>query len=154
MVQITFAKNDYISLISEFENKNFFNEAYSKDVLSDMLSDNYILFNNLNIFSLCDNDELIGYIIFSITEDFTDILKIFVRENDRRKHYASMLIDKIINLAKRYHSKKIMVEVRSKNYNAINFYKSNLFSQISIRKNYYKNPIDDALIFERIYKYD
>ena len=60
-----------------------------------------------------------------------------------------MLLNKVIDIAKRYNSKKIMIEVRSKNSVAINFYKKNKFEQISIRKDYYKNPSDDALIFER-----
>ena len=79
----------------------------------------------------------------------TDIYKIFIRDNDKRKGYATDLLNKVIEIAKRYNSKKIMIEVRSKNINAINFYKKNGFEQISIRKDYYKNPVDDALIFER-----
>ena len=42
-----------------------------------------------------------------------------------------------------------MVEVRSKNSQAIEFYKKNGFEKISIRNSYYKNPNDDALILER-----
>ena len=60
-----------------------------------------------------------------------------------------MLLNKVIDIAKRYNSKKIMIEVRSKNSPAINFYKKNGFNQISERKEYYKNPLDDALILER-----
>ena len=42
-----------------------------------------------------------------------------------------------------------MIEVRSENSVAIKFYEKNGFSNISIRKLYYKDPIDDALIYER-----
>lgn len=149
MVKVNFAKNEHLSLISEFENDNFNNEAYSYDMLFDMLKDNYILKNNDNIFEVSNDDELIGYIIFHVSDDFTDIYKIFIRDNDKHKGYATMLLNKVIDISKRYNSKKLMVEVRSKNSIAISFYTKNSFQRISVRKDYYKNPNDDAIIMER-----
>ena len=149
MITINFAKTEHLNLISEFEINEFHDEAYSFDTLSDIMKDNYLLKNNDNIFEISNEDDLIGYIIFHITEDFTDIYKIFIRDNDKRKGYATDLLNKVIELAKRYNSKKIMIEVRSKNVSAINFYIKNGFEKISVRKDYYKNPVDDALIFER-----
>lgn len=149
MVNVNFAKNEHLDLISEFENMYFKSEAYSFDMLKEMLKDNYLLKNNDNIFEISNDEDLIGYIIFHVSEDFTDIYKIFIRDSDKRKGYASMLINKVIEIAKRYNSKKLMVEVRSKNEVAINFYIKNEFTRISTRYNYYKNPTDDALILER-----
>lgn len=149
MVNVNFAKKEHIVLISEFENNYFHDEAYSLGTLEKMLEDNYILKNNDNIFEISSDDELIGYIIFHVSDDFTDIYKIFVRDGDKRKGYATLLLDKVVDIAKRYNSKKIMVEVRSKNNSAIEFYIKNGFNRISERNNYYKNPSDDALIFER-----
>ena len=149
MLTINFAKTEHLKLISEFELNEFRDEAYSFDTLTDMMKDNYLLKNNENIFEISNEEDLIGYIIFHISEDFTDIYKIFIRDNDKRKGYATDLLNKVIEIAKRYNSKKIMIEVRSKNTNAINFYKKNGFEQISVRKDYYKNPTDDALIYGR-----
>ena len=149
MVNVNFAKNEHLDLISEFENMYFKSEAYSFDMLKEMLKDNYLLKNNDNIFEISNDEDLIGYIIFHVSEDFTDIYKIFIRDSDKRKGYASMLINKVIEIAKRYNSKKLMVEVRSKNEVAINFYLKNEFTRISTRNNYYKNPTEDALILER-----
>ena len=150
MVNINLAQNKYIDLISEFESANFNAEAYSKNAIIEILEDNHLLKNNTNIFTITDDDDLLGYIIFSINEDFTDIYKIFIREHDRQKGYATKLIDTVLSLAKRYNSKKIMIEVRSKNNIAIDFYIKNGFKKISVRKSYYKNPDDDAIIYERI----
>ena len=149
MVNVNFAKSEHIDIIADFEKNNFFNEAYSLETLSEIMKDNYLLKNNDNIFEISNDDDLIGYIIFHISEDFTDIYKIFIRDNDKNKGYGTMLINKVVEMSNRYHSKKIMIEVRSKNQIAINFYNKNNFNQISIRNNYYSNPIDDALIFER-----
>ena len=149
MVKVNFAKKEHLELISEFENANFYAEAYSYELLNEMFKDNYLLKNNDNIFEISDDEDLIGYIIFHISEDFTDIYKIFIRESDKRKGYATMLLDKVVEISNRYNSKKIMVEVRSNNKTAISFYKKNKFDEISIRQGYYKNPKDDAIIFER-----
>lgn len=149
MVKVNFAKNEHLSLISEFEKDNFNSESYSHDMLSEMLKDNYILKDNDNIFEVANEDELIGYIIFHVSDDFTDIYKIFIRENDRCKGYATMLLNKVIEISKKYNSNKIMIEVRSNNNAAINFYIKNDFQKISVRKDYYKNPNDDAIILER-----
>lgn len=149
MISINFAKTEHLKLISEFEIIEFHDEAYSFDTLTDMMKDNYLLKNNDNIFEISNDDDLIGYVIFHVSDDFTDIYKIFVRDNDKRKGYATLLLNKVIEIAKRYNSKKIMIEVRSKNSSATSFYKKNGFNQISVRKDYYKNPNDDALILER-----
>ena len=149
MITINFAKTEHLQLISEFEFAEFHDEAYSYDVLIEMMKDNYLLKNNDNIFEISNEEDLIGYIIFHVSDDFTDIYKIFIRDNDKQKGYATLLLNKVIDIAKRYNSKKIMIEVRAKNNAAINFYKKNDFEQISIRKDYYKNPNDDAFIFER-----
>lgn len=150
MVNISFAKTEHIDLISEFEKEYFNSEAYSKETILDIMKDNYILKNNTNIFVITDNEELVGYIIFHISDDFTDIYKIFIRDKDRRSGYGHLLIEQILNLCKRYNSKKIMVEVRKNNIFAINFYEKNNFKLISERLNYYNDPKDDALIYERI----
>lgn len=149
MVNVNFAKKEHIVLISEFEKNYFHDEAYSLETLEKMHEDNYLLKNNDNIFEVSSEEELIGYIIFHVSDDFTDIYKIFIREGDKRKGYATMLLNKVIDISRRYNSKKLMVEVRSKNSTAIEFYNKNGFEKISIRNSYYKNPNDDALILER-----
>ena len=47
---------------------------------------------------------------------------------------------------------KIILEVASRNESAIELYKRFLFNIDGIRKNYYKDPPDDALLMSRIIK--
>lgn len=149
MFKVSFAKTENIALISEYEHDNFLGEAYSFDYLNEIMKDNYILKDNDNIFTINIDEELVGYIIFHISKDFTDIYKIYVREKNRRNGYGCELIKEVEKMAKRFNSNKIMIEVRSKNETAINFYKKNGYKRISIRNCYYQNPIDDAIIFEK-----
>lgn len=149
MVKISFATNSHIEIISNFESENFCAEAYSFDTLSDMLKDNFILKNNDNIIVALDEDELLGYAIFHITDDFTDIYKIYVREKNRREGIATMFLSEIEKLAHKLKSKVMMIEVRSKNNSALDLYNKCGFNAISKRENYYKNPTDDAIILNK-----
>lgn len=150
MPKISFAKKDDITLISEFEQKNFCGEAYSYDYLSEIMKDNYILKNNDCIIAAYFEERLIGYAIFHIQNEFTDIYKIFIIDEARNKKVGTELLHEIYKLAKKLSSKKLMVEVRSKNDIANKFYAKYGFKKIDIRNNYYKNPTDDAIILERV----
>ena len=44
--------------------------------------------------------------------------------------------------------KKVFLEVRSKNTSAIRLYENYGFKKIGIRREYYNNPTDDALLME------
>lgn len=150
MFKVSFAKTENLPLISEYEHDNFMGEAYSLDYLSEIIKDNYILKDNDNIFTINIEDEVVGYIIFHISKDFTDIYKIYIREKNRRNGYGKKLIKEVEKMAKRFNSSKLMIEVRSKNDNAINFYKKLGYKKISVRNDYYQNPSDDAIIFEKL----
>ena len=150
MIKINFAKTEHIDLIADFELENFKAEAYSIETIKNMMKDNYILKNNDNIFEISDEDDLIGYIIFHISSDFTDIYKIFIREKDRKSGLATKLVEYVESLSKRYASKKLMVEVRSQNIPAISFYERFGLKRISVRENYYHNPTDNAIIMEKV----
>lgn len=151
MQKIAFATNNHIEIIAGYEKENFFNEAYSFDALSDMLKDNFILKNNDNIIVVLDEEEILGYAIFHISDDFTDLYKIYVREKNRRQGIASKLLNEIEKLANKFKSKKMMIEVRAKNDIAIKFYHKCGFIDISKRVGYYKNPSDDAIILNKEY---
>ena len=47
---------------------------------------------------------------------------------------------------------KITLEVRRSNQIAISLYKKYDFKEISVRKNYYKNPTEDAVILQYVNK--
>ena len=73
--------------------------------------------------------------------DVYEILAIATIEEYRNNGIAQELLDKI-------KTKDIFLEVRESNQVAINFYKKNKFNQISIRKNYYSEPNENAIIMK------
>lgn len=76
-----------------------------------------------------------------------DLLYILVLPKYRNMHIASDLMEEIIFFCIKKNISRILLEVKSKNKNAINLYKKFNFSKINIRSNYYKN--DDAIIFQK-----
>ena len=90
------------------------------------------------------NDELISFIHIQDLSDEIDVINIVINEENRRKGYASKLIEHVINYAK---DKKIILEVSDQNTSALNLYKKYNFIEVNRRKGYY-NGID-AIIMEK-----
>lgn len=88
----------------------------------------------------------IGYIIIEDTIDTINIIDVFINEENRKKGYASKILEYIFNYYKDRNI-RYMLEVKINNESAIKLYEKYNFKIIHIRKGYY-NGID-ALIMER-----
>lgn len=99
---------------------------------------------NETIYIYKENNINKGFIHIQNGLDIIDLLNIIVKPKYQNQGIGSALLKYIIDNKQ---DKKIMLEVRSKNINAIKLYKKYDFKIINIRKNYYKD--DDAIIMER-----
>ncbi len=99
---------------------------------------------NETIYIYKENNNIKGFIHTQNGLDIIDLLNIIVKPEYQNQGIGSILLKYIINNKQ---NKKIMLEVRSKNINAIKLYQKYDFKIINIRKNYYKD--DDAIIMER-----
>ena len=91
--------------------------------------------------------EIVGFIIFSVVKKDSHILNIAVLKEWQKRGAGSLLMQSMIGQSKVMGAKKVFLEVRSKNNNAIIFYKKFNFIQDAVRADYYtgKNP-DDAVL--------
>ena len=99
---------------------------------------------NETIYIYKENNINKGFIHIQNGLDIIDLLNIIVKPEFQNQGIGSILLKYIIDNKE---DKKIMLEVRSKNINAIKLYQKYDFKIINIRKNYYKD--DDAIIMER-----
>lgn len=99
---------------------------------------------NETIFIYKENNIIKGFIHIQNGLDIIDLLNIIVKPEYQNQGIGSVLLKYIIDNKQ---DKKIMLEVRSKNINAIKLYQKYDFKIINIRKIYYKD--DDAIIMER-----
>lgn len=77
-----------------------------------------------------------------------DITNVAVLPEYRRKGYAKHLISEFEKIIPD-DTEDIFLEVRESNQNAINLYLKSGFEQISIRKKFYSNPIENAVIMKK-----
>ena len=134
--KLTSADIDYIEQIFNLEKEIFKNSAFSIDYLKTLIKNN----NSFIYIYLIDN-QVCGYLMVLDSIDVYEILAIATIEEYRNKGIAQELLDKI-------KIKDIFLEVRESNQIAISFYKKNKFKEISIRKNYYSEPAENAIIMK------
>ena len=134
--KLTINDVDYIEQIFNLEKDIFKNSAFSKES-----TENLVKADNSFIYAYLIDEKICGYLMVLDNIDVYEILAIATVEEYRNKGIAQELLDKI-------KTKDIFLEVRKSNEKAINFYKKNNFKQISIRKGYYSDPTEDAIIMK------
>ena len=127
---------NYIEQIFNLEKEIFKNSAFSIDYLKTLIKN-----DNSFIYVYTISKKVCGYLMVLDSIDVYEILAIATIEEYRNKGIAQELLDKI-------KIKDIFLEVRESNQIAISFYKKNKFKEISIRKNYYSEPNENAIIMK------
>lgn len=94
-------------------------------------------------------DRIAGYMIAWFIEDEAHLANIAVAPWARRRGCAQTMLDHLLREAYLRGSRMIVLEVRRGNDAAIALYDRNGFVVGGIRKNYYNNPREDALVMVR-----
>lgn len=95
------------------------------------------------------DEKLIGYVILYYVLDEGEIARIAVDESCRRQGVAGHLMVRLEDFCEEHGIAKLMLDVRESNAAAIAFYKDHGFAEDGIRKNYYTNPKEDAILMSR-----
>ena len=96
-----------------------------------------------------EGDTVAGYIGSQTVMDETDMMNVAVHPDFRRQGIAEALITGLVEHLKTIGSRCLTLEVRASNAPAIALYEKLGFSEIGRRKNYYRNPREDALILRK-----
>ena len=96
-----------------------------------------------------EGDQVAGYIGSQTVCGETDMMNVAVHPSQRRKGIAEKLILALVEELKGMESRCLTLEVRASNVPAISLYEKLDFSEIGRRKNYYRNPKEDALIMRK-----
>ena len=95
------------------------------------------------------NDRVVGYVGSQTVVGETDMMNVAVHPDFRRQGIAESLILTLVEGLKSLESHCLTLEVRASNGSAIALYGKLGFAQIGLRKNYYRNPKEDALILRK-----
>ncbi|MBE5996350.1 MAG: ribosomal-protein-alanine N-acetyltransferase [Lachnospiraceae bacterium] len=90
--------------------------------------------------------DILGYAGVLMVPDESDITKISVRPDQRRKGIGKALLKALQAKMPEHGVRKIFLEVRVSNAAAIRLYESCGFEQVGERKKYYSDPVEDALV--------
>lgn len=103
--------------------------------------------NPLSLWLIAEEEgTVLGYVGSQTVLDETDMMNIAVQPECRRRGIAAALIGELVNQLRERGSHILRLEVRESNVPAIALYESMGFTQLGLRKNYYRNPKENALI--------
>ncbi len=134
------AQND-LDKVLEIEKQSFVNPV-SKNKLIKEISYNHLA----RYYIMLLDDIIIGYFGMWIISDEGHILNIAIDPKYRGKGYGNDLLIELIKIAKENLVNKLTLEVRETNDPAKNLYKKYNFKVLGRRKDYYREPTEDALI--------
>lgn len=143
VVSIRQMKVEDAAAIAEMEHQTF-SDAWSEKAILDTLR------NPKTICLVAEKiGKIVGYCIVYTADDEADIARIAVLKESRRFGIASELIHALDVICWENQIQIIMLDVRVSNEDARAFYEKHGFTQDGIRENYYKNPMEDAILMSR-----
>ncbi len=94
------------------------------------------------------NGSLQGFVIARLQFDEWHLLNLTVATAQRRQGWGKRLVRTVIQRAIQNHSRGLLLEVRRSNSSAQRLYQTLGFREISVRKGYYRHPlqIEDGVI--------
>jgi ribosomal-protein-alanine N-acetyltransferase len=96
-----------------------------------------------------ENGEVVGYIGSQSVLGESDMMNVAVHPDHRRRGIAEMLVTALSHDLKERGNVCLTLEVRDSNTPAIALYEKLGFTQVGLRKNYYRNPKEDARILRK-----
>ena len=136
-------KPSHVAQIAQLE-KICFSDPWSERSIASEL-DNQLAFWLV----ATEGQTVAGYIGSQTVMDETDMMNVAVHPDFRRKGIAEALVNTLVDNLKEMGSHCLTLEVRASNAPAIALYGKLGFAEIGRRRNYYRNPREDALILRK-----
>jgi ribosomal-protein-alanine N-acetyltransferase len=96
-----------------------------------------------------DGGILNGFIVVRILSPEMEILNLVVAAGSRRRGVAAKLFASAQEEAREQNVSRVFLEVRESNSAAITFYERIGFSKMGLRADYYRDPLEDAILMEK-----
>lgn len=80
-----------------------------------------------------------------------DITNVCVAPKYRKMGIADKLLNELLDIGRENNIDVFFLEVRESNQPAISLYEKNGFRKISIRKNFYERPVENAIVMSKMF---
>ena len=124
--------------------KEIFSMPWSKESFRESLLQNY------SYFFVAEEDDILGYCGVHNFGGDGEITNVAVDKNARGQGVATKMLHYAMEETKKIGVEAFTLEVRVSNTNAIGLYEKLGFENKGIRKNFYENPVEDAMIMWKI----
>jgi ribosomal-protein-alanine N-acetyltransferase len=94
-------------------------------------------------------DGVVGYAVFWWVKDQAELANLAVASEHQGAGVGGALLDRVLDDVAGLGVKTLFLEVRMSNESASRLYASRGFTQVSIRRGYYRNPREDARVLVR-----
>jgi ribosomal-protein-alanine N-acetyltransferase len=94
--------------------------------------------------------DIAGYAVFWAVLDQGELGNVAVDDEMRGHGIGTLLIQAVLDCAFERGVREVFLEVRKSNVRAQELYKSFGFSEVGRRRNYYLEPLEDALVMKKI----
>lgn len=142
-LQIRNMRESDIAEVASIE-KRIFSSPWSERSFKDALQSK----DNIYLVALLDG-KVIGYCGFWISYDVADLCNLAVDVSCRRQSVGEKLLLMGMDYVKQHQAERILLEVRDSNAQARNLYQKTGFVCIGVRKGYYSNPPEDAVLMQK-----
>ena len=121
-----------------------FSDPWSERSITDLISTEGAM-----CYTAKDGDRVIAYVLGRIIAPEGEIYRIATLPEYRKRGIAYRLLDYAYKTEKGHGLEVLFLEVRTQNVAARALYRAYGFDEVGVRKNYYKDPMDDAIIMIR-----
>ena len=131
---------EYVSAVAEIE-KNCFSNPWNETVIGGELKNDCS-----HIYVAVEDGKAVGYAMLYVVCGEADIVRVAVLPEYRRQGIAEKLLLKSFEVNE---TDAVFLDVRESNAPAIKLYKSLGFVDTGVRKNYYSNPTENAILMKK-----
>ena len=141
---ITEMTEKHVAQVAELEKICFGSAAWSENSITSELK------NQLSLWLVAlDGETVAGYVGSQTVMDESDMMNVAVHPDCRRQGIAEELVNALTDALREKESRCLTLEVRASNEPAKKLYEKLGFVSVGLRKNYYRNPREDALILRK-----
>ena len=143
-MEIVKMNESHVASVAAIEKECFGRDAWSEKSVSGELT------NALALWLVAVEGETVaGYVGSQTVCNETDMMNVAVTADFRRQGIGEKLVTALVEELKAIESHSLTLEVRASNAPAIALYEKTGFTEVGRRKNYYRNPKEDALILRK-----